>query len=265
MSHATKPSILRWLLVGVPCYTSWLLVNIVLIVLYPLLVPIDRLFGASGRALLRKLSVSFFRFFFLFHLPLLGVYRVLKNDDLSRLKSVGPCLVVVNHTSWLDGIILFALIPNVRILVSTKYGKVPLVNRPMDWLGCIFVDRSSRDSQVASIEAMRQTLKQGYPVAVFPEGKRAPIGQLRPFGDVYFRIAIEEQVCIRPVLLYLTRPFLGPGTENFLTAKRADLKIRMLGPVESDPPESAGDLAFRVRREMKQALSRLVEEAGKQP
>ena len=176
---------------------------------------------------------------------------------------MGPSLVVANHTSWLDGIILFTLIPNVRILVSTKYGKVPLVNRPMAWLGCIFVDRASRESVVASIEEMRETLKQGFPVAVFPEGKRAPIGRLRPFRDVYFRIAIEERVSIQPVLLHLSRPFLGPGTENFLTAKRADLKIRVLGPVESEPPERSGDLAFRVRRQMKKALARLAAEAGK--
>jgi 1-acyl-sn-glycerol-3-phosphate acyltransferase len=251
------------MLVGIPCYTSWFLVNVLLVAFFPLLIPIEYLGGAPGKRFLRRLSVSFFKVFFLFHLPLLGVYRVVRSDDLARLKKTGSVLVVANHTSWLDGLILFALIPNVRILVSYKYGRVPMVNRPMKWLGCIFVDRESRESVARAVAGMREALAAGHPVAVFPEGKRAQIGQLGPFRDVYFRIAKEARVSIQPVLLYLSLPFLGPASENFLTAKKADLKIRVLGAVESSAKESAGDAAFRVRREMKRALAHLAAEAGK--
>ena len=52
-------------------------------------------------------------------------------------------------------------------------------------------------------------------------------------------------------------PVRRPSWNAGKAVKRADLKIRMLGPVESEPPERAGDLAFRVRRQMKEVLSKL--------
>jgi 1-acyl-sn-glycerol-3-phosphate acyltransferase len=257
MSSPSSPSLLRWILVGVPCYGSWVLANLALLMLFPLFYLIELLGGRQGRQLLRHICTSFVRFFFLRHLPFVGVYRVERSPDLDRLKQTRRCLVVANHTSWLDALILFALIPRVRILVSTRYRNVPLVRHTMRWLECIFIDRRSRESVMSSLEEIRAGLEKEDPIAVFPEGTRAEVGQLRPFRDIFFRIASDTQMPIQPVLLYIDQPFLGPGAENFLTRTRATLRIRMLEPIAPDPRERARDLAFRSRSAMKRALEQL--------
>lgn len=254
MSMRSRSAVLRWLLVGIPCYGSWLLANVGLLVLYPLLLPIEYLGGGGGRRILRRFCVLFFRLFFLHHLPFLGMYRVERSDDIQKLRDTGACVVVANHTSWLDALILFALVPGIRPLVSVRYGRIPVASRAMGWLGCIFVDRRSRESAIAAAEEMGRALAEGAPVAVFPEGRRGSIGALRPFQEAFFRIAVEARVPVLPVLLMLTRPFLGPGAENFLTEKGAVLKIRVLGEILPESGEKAGDLAFRTRRAMKQVV-----------
>ncbi len=262
MTQGSRPSVLRWLLVGIPCYGSWFLANVVLLLLYPLLLPIEYFGGVSGRRILRGFCVRFFRLFFLHHLPALGMYRVERSDDFKALGATKACLVIANHTSWLDALVLFALIPGVRPLVSIRYGRIPLASRAMGWLGCIFVDRRTRESAVAAAGEMARALAAGAPVAVFPEGRRGTVGGLRPFQEAFFKTAIDAQVPVRPVLLMLTRPFLGPGAENFLTEKGTVLKIRVLGDILPGPREKAVDLAFRTRRAMKGVLRDHHEEKG---
>ncbi len=261
MTRTASPSLLRWILVGVPCYASWLVVNLALLALFPLYIAVELIGGAPGRRLLRRIGVGFLRVFFLYHLPLVGVYRVEKTADLDRLKALPPCLVVANHTSWLDALILFCLIPDVRILISARYQNVPLVRYPMRWLECIFVDRRSRESVVESIRRIGGALEGGAPVAVFPEGTRGPVGQLKPFKDLFFRIAVDVGSAVQPVLLCLDRPFLGPGAENFLTAGKATLRIRVPDRLIPDPKEGGKDLAFRTRGVMKRAMRAAVAEA----
>jgi 1-acyl-sn-glycerol-3-phosphate acyltransferase len=176
---------------------------------------------------------------------------------LMLLRQMGPCLVVANHTSWLDGLILFSLIPDVRILVAARYQNVPLVRHPMRWLESIVVDRRSRESVMRSVQEMSSALQRATPVAVFPEGTRGTPGHLRPFGDISFRVALDVGAVVQPVLLHLDEPFLGPGAENFLTARKATLKIRVLERVSPVPGEGGKDLAFRVRAAMKKALGDL--------
>jgi len=127
----------------------------------------------------------------------------------------------------------------------------------MRWLESIAVDRQSRDSVLDSVREMGLALTKATPVAVFPEGTRGSPGHLKPFGDLSFRIAIDAGAAVQPVLLHLDEPFLGPGAENFLTARKATLKIRVLERVSPVPGERGRDLAFRVRAAMKKALEAL--------
>ena len=241
----------RWSTAGFFSYLSWFVVNILLLLLFPILTVCYRL---GARRWVRTVVVTALRAYFLHILPVFGLYRIDKQSDTGALRAIRRGLVVVNHTSWLDALIILALVPNVRPLVSTRYGRVPLVSAAMQWLGCIFIDRRDRHSIAVAIEAIRESLKASLPVAVFPEGTRYPIGQLGPFQEVFFSLAVEEEGVIEPVLLCLDIPFLGPGAENFLTPRPANLQIRKLSPITKDKKEKGKDLAFRTRRIMRKAL-----------
>jgi 1-acyl-sn-glycerol-3-phosphate acyltransferase len=108
-----------------------------------------------------------------------------------------------------------------------------------------------------SIDEMKQAIKKGRPVAAFPEGTRSPAGALGSFSDVFFRVAIEEEVPVQPLLIHLNYPFLGPGTQNFLTARRADLKIQLLKAIRPKKRDRGADLGRQVRKQMAKRLALL--------
>lgn len=244
----------RILFTGLPSYLGWLVANLLLALFFPFFLFLEMVRKPHW---IRPIVISFLRFFFLKYLPFVGMYRLEKSADLEKLGRAAKCLVAANHTSWLDALIILALVPKVRILVSRKYGRVPLVSRIMVILGCIFVDRTSRESVAVAVAELRRVLESGGTLAVFPEGTRAPKGELKPFQEVFFSLAKEASVPVLPVILYLDTPFLGPRAENFLTPRCAILKIRVYDPVTADPREKGCDLAFRIRRQMKRGLAEL--------
>jgi 1-acyl-sn-glycerol-3-phosphate acyltransferase len=252
-----KPSVFRWLTVGVASYFGWLVANIVFAVFFPVLILIERVGGSAGSRFLRKVCAAFFRVFFIGYFSLIRVYRVVELPDKKLLSSLGPSVFVANHRSWLDPLLIYALIPDVLIPVDISYTKVPLARSVMRWLGAVPFDRKNREMIHRSVVKMKRAIKMGRPVAAFPEGTRSSAGALGPFSDVFFRVAIEEEVPVQPLTIHLSYPFLGPGTQNFLTARRADLKIQLLDAVRPIKHDRGADLGRQVRKQMAKRLAAL--------
>jgi len=244
----------RILFTGIPAYLGWFLANVALALLMPLFLLLELV---KKPQVIRRICISFMRFFFLRYLPFVRMYRLEQTPDLETLAGLRGGLLVANHTSWLDAIVLLCLVPDVQILVSRRYGRVPLVSRIMGLLGCVFVDRRNRDSVAEAVTILRRVLERGGTLAVFPEGTRAPRGELKPFQEAFFSLAKEVGVSVRPTILHFDTPFLGPKAENFLTRKCAILKIRVLPAEVADARDKGRDLAFRVRRLMKREMAAL--------
>jgi 1-acyl-sn-glycerol-3-phosphate acyltransferase len=187
----------------------------------------------------------------------IGIYKVGEIPSPDALDSKSAHLFVANHRSWIDGLLLLALIPNVRIPVNVGYLKAPLVGRIMIWLGCIPLDRKSAETTLRGVEEIRESVRSGTAVAVFPEGTRSPKGRLGQFSGFFFRVACEENTSIQPIVLHTDYPFLGPGAENFLTARRAILTIRLLDPIAPKKGERGPELSRRVHKAMAPVLLEL--------
>ena len=128
-----KPTLFRWLTVGVASYLGWLLVNVAVAVLFPFLLAVERFGGPGGIRILRRGFAAGFRFFFLGFFPLIRVYRVVELPDAKRLREARPAMFVANHRSWLDPLLIYALIPDVLIPVDIGYTRVPLARSAMRW------------------------------------------------------------------------------------------------------------------------------------
>ena len=111
-------------------------------------------------------------------------------------------IFVSNHISYLDS----ALVPKTFRTPVRPLGKVEIAKIPV--FGFIYknvivtVDRSSAENRARSVLILKSILKRGISVLVFPEGTFNMTGKpLREFYDGAFRIAIETQTAIKPVLL----------------------------------------------------------------
>ncbi len=106
-------------------------------------------------------------------------YRI-KAVNLDRIPESGAVLLTPNHTSFVDGLIVYFSVPHrrVRFLVDREFFEVPLVGWGLKTVGCIPVSADrAKDAILQAIEA----LNRGELVCVFPEGSITRSGVLLPF------------------------------------------------------------------------------------
>jgi acyl-[acyl-carrier-protein]-phospholipid O-acyltransferase/long-chain-fatty-acid--[acyl-carrier-protein] ligase len=104
--------------------------------------------------------------------------RVIGLENLPRDKG---CVVICNHVSWIDGILILWMLPrNVRFVVDGENFESPLGR----YLGGAFdtlMMRANPKSIGRALKAARQGLKSGDVIGVFPEGTISRTGQLQGF------------------------------------------------------------------------------------
>ena len=111
-------------------------------------------------------------------------------------------IFVANHISYMDiPAAVLAIHQPVRVL-----GKYEMVKYPVfGWIyraAAILVDRSSPEQRAKSIRAMKAALKRKISIFIFPEGTfNETIHPLKSFYNGAFRIAIETQTPIKPLLM----------------------------------------------------------------
>lgn len=161
----------------------------------------------------------------------------------------GPVLFVANHVSWLDIETLHAY-RGASFVAKAEIARWPLVGWLAAQAGTIFHLRGDNDSLIRVMDVMRQRLRAGQAVAVFPEGGTGRGDRLRPFHARIFQVAVDTDVPIQPVALVygqngrmdLTVPF-RPGEKFFPNALRLlgqramDAQVHFLEPLA---PAAAG-------------------------
>ncbi len=111
-------------------------------------------------------------------------------------------IYVANHCSYMDipPLVLIAHQP-LRVLGKYEMVKIPVFG----WIyraAVILVDRRNPETRARSVRALKAALKHGISIFIFPEGTFNETDQpLKHFFDGAFRIAIETQTAIKPVLL----------------------------------------------------------------
>ncbi|MEI8278712.1 MAG: lysophospholipid acyltransferase family protein [Bacteroidota bacterium] len=110
-------------------------------------------------------------------------------------------IIVANHISYLDALVLFPSIPfYFRALGKKEFAKIPVIGFIYRQL-VVLVDRSSQHSRAKSMKLMWRVLKHESSIAIFPEGtfNETP-DLLKNFYDGAFRLAINTGVPIVPLI-----------------------------------------------------------------
>lgn len=158
-----------------------------------------------------------------------------------------PCIYVANHASYVDILLLFRDIPGFLNIM----GKDSLVKFPL-W-GPIFgqvyipINRKSAVGRGRAMAQARQSLREGRPLALFPEGTIGPKPgeELQPFLDGAFQLAISMGVPIIPVSLPLTHKFM-PSVEG-LRVRHARMRTVFHAPIATTGLTEADVPALKAR------------------
>jgi 1-acyl-sn-glycerol-3-phosphate acyltransferase len=121
-----------------------------------------------------------------------------------RLEGVRPApgasLVVANHVSWLDILVLQSQLPGVFV-AKAEVRRWPLIGTMAQICSTIFVERSSRQSARRMVDDTLKALDQGYSVVAFPEGTSSDGTDLGVFHANIFEAAIQARTPVQPVTL----------------------------------------------------------------
>jgi 1-acyl-sn-glycerol-3-phosphate acyltransferase len=122
-------------------------------------------------------------------------------------------IYVSNHTSFLDIPGICLVIPGeFRALAKKELLKIPVFG----WIAqsaTIIVDRSSGESRKKSMDKLKRILLDGISILIFAEGTQNRSKEvLQPFKEGAFRIAIDTQQPILPMVVVGAGPLMPPGT-----------------------------------------------------
>jgi 1-acyl-sn-glycerol-3-phosphate acyltransferase len=164
-------------------------------------------------------------------------------------------VVVSNHQSLAD-IPLIAHLPlEAKWLAKAELLKVPVFGWMMRMARDIGVERGDRRKAAASLLQCAKFLKQGVSVVFFPEGTRSRTGEVLPFNDGPFLLAVREKVKVLPVAVEGTGTALPRATWMFGPAQ--DILLRVLPPVPVADGVDAEELRDDVRERIIAELGRL--------
>ncbi|MHC4840808.1 MAG: C45 family autoproteolytic acyltransferase/hydrolase [Planctomycetota bacterium] len=193
----------------------------------------------------RSVARWFFRFF-----PFGDITR----SNVRRSSFPQPCVIVCNHQSMLDMLLVLLLPVNSRWMIGSWAKRIPLMGE-LNTLSrhILITEKVKLVDRPRGVEDGLRCLKNGISIVAWPEGKRSPDGELLRFKRDAFQLAIEADVPIVPVVVDGSGAAMPRG---HLLLHHPDLKLDVLSEVSTKglKPGDAKELAQRVRSTMQSHL-----------
>ena len=219
--------------------------------------------------------------------PILGVVRLLDRDPrklmtgrwfrrLGRaLAKVNPWTLHVSGTENLDSKQVYVIVSNhqsladipvishVRVdakwIAKAELFRMPVVGWLLRMAGDIAVDRSDRRKGAQALLKGAHYLRQHCSLVFFPEGTRSPDGEVLPFNDGPFQLAIREQVPVLPLVVEGSGAALPRN--SWIFGGTQDIYLRILEPVSvvGWNVKQSGELRELVREKIVTEVHRLRE------
>ena len=164
--------------------------------------------------------------------PLAGV-----KVEVTGLSNIPPgsSVVVANHASYLDGVLLQAYLPpRFSYVIKGEMKNAPVIGFLLRRIGSKFVERFDSSGSARDARNLLKAAKEGESLAFFPEGTFIAEPGLGKFRRGAFAAAISADVPLVPVVINGSRHILRG--ETFLP-RHGHLRIDILEPIE--PTDSA--------------------------
>ncbi len=182
------------------------------------------------------------------------------DEDVRRIRSA---VIVCNHLSYLDPLLMLALFAKQKTVVKTKFFKVPIFGWVLRNAGYFPADGEGRyrKMMIEQVEGMKKYLAAGGIFFIFPEGRRSRDGKIAPLHRGAIKIA---RLCKAPIhVLHLggTDNLFTPGKFFFNAHVTNTITLYNVDYIAPDPRQSPGDLERRIRKALATG-GRIHEHAG---
>ncbi|MET2897967.1 MFS transporter [Vibrio rotiferianus] len=175
------------------------------------------------------------------------IYRV-KHKNLHHLPEHGGALIVCNHVSYMDSLLLSAVCPRlIRFVMEEDYANLPPLRRFLRRAGVIPISASNRTSIRRAFSDVEKALSEGHIVCIFPEGRLTADGEMNEFMRGIDIILRRSPVPVIPMALkglwgsYFSRA-KGRACKGLPTRFWSKLEIEAGTPV--DPKQASAQAMF---------------------
>ena len=160
---------------------------------------------------------------------LIGIRRIIKGKE--HFTPGANYVIICNHNSFMDVPLTSGSIPGTnKTIAKVEMAKIPLFGIIYK-RGSVLVNRKSEQSRKESYTKMKEVLKMGLHMCIYPEGTRNKTTEpLQPFHDGAFRLAVDNGTPIMPTLLFYTAIVL-PRNKGFYAWPHR-VEMHFLPPVE---------------------------------
>ncbi len=165
-------------------------------------------------------------------------------------------VLIANHQSLADILVLYGLHKRFKWISKESIYKVPFLGWNMALNEDVLLRRGDIKSIREMMDACRKWLKRDCSIMLFPEGTRSENGELQPFRDGAFRLAMDCNVDVVPIVIDGTFDVLPKGGKHLVFKK--NIRIKVLPPVSCSAFEgSSGKMRTYVRDLMASVLAEM--------
>jgi 1-acyl-sn-glycerol-3-phosphate acyltransferase len=134
-------------------------------------------------------------------------------SGIEHLEGVDAAILVANHASYIDSVVLMATIPTgFRFMAKRHLADYPLIGTVIRKVGHVTVEKATVAQQLSGADVLAQLLRDGRQMLVFPEGTFFRPPELLPFRLGAFKAAVDASRPIVPIGLRGTRRVLPADT-----------------------------------------------------
>jgi 1-acyl-sn-glycerol-3-phosphate acyltransferase len=175
----------------------------------------------------------------------------LKVKGIKNFRKDENYIVICNHNSLMDVPLTTPFIPGAnKTIAKAEMAKIPVFGLIYK-RGSILVDRNDKKSRTDSFKKMKDVLRSGMHMCIYPEGTRNKTQMpLKEFHDGAFKLAVETGTAILPALIFNTKKVLPPGKNFYFWPSH--MELHFLSPVIVSRSDNFEELKLRLHEMMSQ-------------
>ncbi|MBN2613856.1 MAG: 1-acyl-sn-glycerol-3-phosphate acyltransferase [Bacteroidales bacterium] len=166
-------------------------------------------------------------------------------------------VIVCNHQSLLDALVIFKLRLHFRWVAKTEIFRLPIAGWVMVMNKYLSVKRGDKESGIKMLEKAKKYIQQGNSIMIFPEGTRSADGNLNGFKEGAFTLSLSTMTNILPVIIDGTYKALPKN--SLLLKPGCKITLEVLDEIDVTPynPDDIQTLLNRTRQEMAERFAHI--------
>jgi 1-acyl-sn-glycerol-3-phosphate acyltransferase len=178
-------------------------------------------------------------------------------DHAERLPAHRPLILVANHGSYLDAIVLAAALPlDLTFVAKAEFRRYWPMRHFLESVDTVFVARFDTAAGIEGAHELTRAAKQGQSLALFPEGTFQADSALLPFRMGAFVASAESGAPLLPVTIHGTRAILAAGQ---WLPRRGHVRISVGAPIVPSGP--GWQSAMQLRNVARETIAAALEQA----